>query len=271
MELARKINLRVIGLGIGLFLVVQLCFLTNQSRADQPPNQPANTQELFSIKIQLGLSKFWTVSMDEIHTEVPVSVITDEKENIIGLQLSGEGGVPIHLKMRDGTNRDITMNAMASSSENFLKKQYRISVTGPHPRDLFIINASKLNPQQGGVIDLSYSSSPLLGTLNKVQVNIKKVGHKWAAETVNDPRPGGNRIFTRMNIASAAGGMILDEPDYQFDPNQLSSIMKFNRISDPRIAEQQFKHAEEVIQDKIAHPYPLGSNSAITLSVESAK
>lgn len=258
-------------LPIVLFLSLLSFQVAQVAQSAEPAEQK---QKLFNVVLDLKPNSAFQIS--QITGDIPVSIITDKNKNIVAIEAGGDN-VSLAAQAANGGKFFIPAGSVLVGHDWGTKNKIKMSASSQtigaiSNRDLFYLDATGLDAKNGGQVVLRYPSSLIVGTLNEVNLRLRREGSRWVATIQESSFLGmqsNEKIVSRAKIETSFTGLGLQEPTFEFlDPNQVVKALTIQQVSDPAMIESRSKMAKEMADDMVRSPLMIAPQIGLTARVQ---
>lgn len=172
---------------------------------------------------------------------IPISVITDSENNILGFRVAKDGGSSI--KAADETEKEgLWVYSAYLPLEKLKAKTFEVKIqSNVLPNTLLLrVDGTKINPRTGGTFRLQYANSPIFGGLNSLDLELRRSDEGvWSAF-----RPGSDQPIESAVVRNAYLLTFKEPQVVTLDPAELLRTRSGAEDSarDPRVATQLDKY-----------------------------
>ncbi len=204
----------------------------------------AQKQNLFNLVLDLKPNAQFHIK--QINGEIPISIITDQDNNISALQVGNDS--QSLAVTTDQQKFDMPIYSAVVGQDLAAQKSYKVlaSTAVRDNQELFFVDATQLDKEKGGKVILHYPSSLVLGTTNEVELNLRRMKDHWVATIlVAAPYSGAagphggmvarrapeEKIISSATVETSFTGIGLNSPSFQYlDPNEITKQLTISPV-----------------------------------------
>jgi hypothetical protein len=200
-------------------------------------------QKIFNVEVSIKPNQTLS-NITNLSANIPVQLITSRDGEIAAIQVGKDEKEGVQIEIREGQKWLQPMQTIVINRDLATKARYKMIFNGPIYKDLevFYIDATKLDPKNGGKITLQFPTSLVADDKKKVELLLRNQGGKWSAVVEEGVFFRKEKRVDSIRIVGSAAGTGIKDPEFvSLDPNQL-----VNRLENLSGTQAQMIEAHEL-------------------------